>query len=161
MTTGAGVECRSGGAAGNYQIILSFSNDLTNVDSVSVGCGSVSSIAFGPDPNQVTVNLTDQNACRQQYNTITLTNVDDVRGDHADTVQTPPWGLLIGDTNGNGVVNSADISQTKAQSGQPLTINNFRTDIVPNGSVSASDIALDKASSGHTLPSGAVSVNRN
>ena len=33
-------------------------------------------------------------------------------------------GMLIGDTNGNGSVNAGDVSQTKGQSGLPVTGSN-------------------------------------
>ena len=54
----------------------------------------------------------------------------------------------MGDTNGNGVVNASDVSQTKSQSGQAVTSSNFRTDVAVNGTINASDIALVKSRSG-------------
>ncbi len=151
LTSGTGVECRNG-AGGNYTLILTFSNNLTNVDSASVGCGSVSSSAIGPNPNQYTVNLSGQGACNAQYNTVTLSNVDDSMGNHSDTVLSPPWGLLIGDTTGDGSVNAGDIGQTKSQSGQPVTGSNFREDVTVDGSINAGDIGLVKSKSGTGLP---------
>jgi hypothetical protein len=55
---------------------------------------------------------------------------------------------LLGDTNGNGVVNASDVGQTKTQSGQPATNMNFRTDVTVNGVTNASDVALVKTQSG-------------
>jgi hypothetical protein len=40
-----------------------------------------------------------------------------------------PLSVLLGDTTRNGSVNSLDISQTKAQSGQLTTSSNYRTDV--------------------------------
>ena len=60
--------------------------------------------------------------------------------------------VLLGDTTGNGSVNSLDVSQVKAQSGQTPTNSNFRTDVNVNGSINASDVALVKSSSGASLP---------
>ena len=60
--------------------------------------------------------------------------------------------ILVGDTNGNGSVTASDIGQTKAQSGQPTTAANFRTDVNANGSITASDIGLVKSMSGTALP---------
>lgn len=37
--------------------------------------------------------------------------------------------VLLVETNGNGVVNASDISQTKSQSGHVATAANFRTDV--------------------------------
>jgi hypothetical protein len=61
-------------------------------------------------------------------------------------------GVLLGDTNGNGFVNATDIGQTKAQSGQPVTSGNFRTDVNFNGAINATDIGQVKAQSGTQLP---------
>jgi Dockerin type I domain len=60
--------------------------------------------------------------------------------------------MLIGDTNGNKSVNSADVAQTKGQSGLPVIAANFRTDVNASGAISAADIAQVKANAGHTLP---------
>ena len=55
--------------------------------------------------------------------------------------------VLIGDTTGNGQVNSTDISQTKAESGHALTNANFREDVTVSGSISSSDVSLVKSHS--------------
>jgi hypothetical protein len=61
-------------------------------------------------------------------------------------------GVLAGDTNGSGAVSAADVSQTKAQSGQTATAANFREDVNVNGGISAADIGLVKAAAGTVLP---------
>jgi len=50
--------------------------------------------------------------------------------------------VVIGDTTGNGVVNSTDIAQTQSQSGQAVTSSNFREDVTVNGLIKSSDIGL-------------------
>jgi hypothetical protein len=60
--------------------------------------------------------------------------------------------LLIGDTNGNGTVNAADVSQTKARLGQVLFSTNFRSDVNANGTINAADTAIIKANLGNGLP---------
>ncbi len=152
LSGGNGVECRSGGASGDYSVVMTFSNNLTSVASASVGCGTVSSSALGPNANQYTVNLTGQNSCNAQYNTVTLTNVNDSASNHSDTVASPQWGLLMGDTNGDGAVNSADISQTKSQSGTAVSGSNFRTDVTVDGTVNSADIGFVKSKSGSGFP---------
>ena len=151
LTSGSGVECRNN-PDGNYTIILTFSNNLTNVDSASVLCGSVGSSSISPNPNQYTVNLTGEGACNAQYNTVTLSNVTDSAGNHSDSVASPPWGLLLGDTTGDGSVNSGDVSQTKSQSGNSLTTTNFREDVTADGSLNSGDVSLVKSKSGTALP---------
>jgi hypothetical protein len=151
LMSGSGVECRNSPGS-NYTVILTFSNNLTNVDSASVSCGSVGSSSIGPNPNQYTVNLTDEGACNADYNTVTLTNVTDFGGHYSDVVLSPRWGLLIGDTNSDGTVNSADIGQTRSQSGNAVTGSNFRQDVNFDGNINASDVGLVKSKSGTALP---------
>jgi hypothetical protein len=61
-------------------------------------------------------------------------------------------GVLVGDTNGDGFVNSADISQTKSQSGDPVTGANFREDVNADGFLNSADISVVKSESGTALP---------
>jgi hypothetical protein len=64
-----------------------------------------------------------------------------------------PMGVLVGDTNGSGAVTASDIGQTRAQSGQAVTVANFRTDVTANGgSINASDVGLVKSRAGTQLP---------
>jgi hypothetical protein len=60
--------------------------------------------------------------------------------------------VLIGDTNGDGFVNSGDISQTKSQSGNAVTGANFREDVNADGFINSADISLVKSKSGTALP---------
>lgn len=57
--------------------------------------------------------------------------------------------VLIGDTNGNRAVNSADISETKALSG---AAGASRNDVNVNGVINTTDISLVKSKSGTILP---------
>src|ERR1700731_5240628 len=57
LTGNVGVECRSGGATNDYQMIINFATSVTvGGASVTSGTGSVSS--FSVSGSQVTVNLT-------------------------------------------------------------------------------------------------------
>ena len=96
LTGTAGVECRSGGANNNYQVIATFPSavSLTSA-SVTTGTGSVSS--FTVSGGQVTVNLTG--VSNAQTIVITLFGVSD--GTNMANV-TIPMGVLLGDTTGNG-----------------------------------------------------------
>ena len=59
---------------------------------------------------------------------------------------------LLGDTTGDGSVNSADISQTKSRSGQAVSATNFRSDATVDGNLNSADISLVKSKSGTALP---------
>jgi len=141
-----GIECRSGGASNNYQVVATFPVPVTfSSATVSSGTGSVSgSLASG---NQIFVNLTG--VTNAQRIAVTLVGVND--GTNIADV-TIPMGVLIGDTNADTFVNSADISQTKSQSGQAVSGSNFREDVNTDGFLNSADISLVKSKSGTALP---------
>ena len=142
----AGVECRSGGASGIYQMIVQFANPVT-VTSASLIGGSGSVSGFSVSGATVTVDL--MNITNVQTVFMKLTGVNDgvLSGDVPVAM-----GVLIGDTTGNRVANASDVSQAKLQSGQPISTSNFRNDITVNGSINASDVSSVKLSSGTALP---------
>src|SRR6202023_2201993 len=146
LTGNVGIECRSGGATNDYQMIVNFASSVTGQSaSVTSGTGSVSS--FSVSGSQVTVNLTG--VTNVQRITVTLHNVND----GTTTGDVPvSMGVLIGDVNGNAVVNSSDVSLTKSQVGAPVTGSNFREDVNANGTISATDVALVKSKVGTALP---------
>jgi Tol biopolymer transport system component len=146
-----GIECRTGGANGDHTMIYTFANNLTSIGwaSVTSGAGSVTNSGIGSDPHQYVVNLTG--VTNAQSILVTLSNVRDSTG-NSSTAVSAQMSLLIGDTNGDGVVNSADIAQTKSQSGSVLGAFNFRGDVTIDGALNSSDIALVKSKSGTALP---------
>jgi hypothetical protein len=146
-----GIECRSGGTNGNYTLVFNFANTLTSVSCVSAlsGNGVVSSSAIGSDPHQYVVNLTG--VTNAQVVTVSLSNISDSTGNFSSAVSAS-MGVLVGDTNGDGFVNSADISQTKSQSGNPVTGANFREDVNADGFLNSADISVVKSESGTALP---------
>jgi hypothetical protein len=147
LTGNVGVECRSGGATNDYQMIINFASSVT-VQSASVtsGTGSVSSFS-GSGTSQITVNLTG--VTNVQRITVTLHNVN-----NGTTTGDVPvsMGVLVGDVNGNAVVNSSDVSLTKSQVGQVVTGSNFREDVNANGLINSVDVAQVKANVGTSLP---------
>jgi uncharacterized repeat protein (TIGR03803 family) len=154
LTSGNGIECRSSASlgAGNYLIIFSFANNLASVGSASVtsGTGSVGSKSIdSTDAHNYIVNLTG--ATNARYITVSLANVSDSAGNFSSAVLAS-MGVLIGDTNADGFVNSADIAQTKSQSGQAVTSSNFREDVNADGFINSADISLVKSKSGTALP---------
>jgi hypothetical protein len=153
LTGNPGIECRGGGANGDYTIMFTFANTLTSVASASVtsGTGTVSSSSNidRNDAHNYIVNLTG--VTNAQVITINLGNVTDSVGNFSSAVSAS-MGVLVGDTTGDGFVNSADISQTKSQSGQSVTSANFREDINTDGFINSADISLVKSKSGTALP---------
>lgn len=154
-----GVEGRAGtGASANtHQIVFRFINPVASVASVSATASSPS----GPQPVSASgaVNGSDANEYivtvsgvpNAQFVSVNLTNATDNAGNMAASLSST-MGVLLGDVNGNGTVNSSDVSETKAQSGQAAGSTNFRTDVTVNGSVNSSDIGVVKQNSGMLLP---------
>ena len=142
-----GIECRSGGANGNYTIEVTFSRNVTFANaSLTSGSGMVTNTS-GSGTTVASVSLTS--ISNAQTVNVTLPNVNDGM---SITNLVIPMSILIGDTNGNGSVNASDIGQTKLQSGQPITASNFREDVSGNGTINASDVSLVKSKSGTALP---------
>ena len=142
----SGVECRSGGAGNNYQIVVTFVGNVTyGSASITSGTGSVSNIS-GNNTSTVTIDLSAVTS--PQKIVVTVANLND---GFATTNLAIPMRVLVGDTTGNGSVNASDVSQTKAQSGQGVTAANFRQDVSGNGTINASDVSLVKARSGQSV----------
>ena len=146
LTGNVGIECRSGGVTNDYQMVINFANSVT-VGSVSVTSGTGSVSSFSVSGSQVTVNLTG--VTNVQRITVTLFDVND--GTHMGNVPVS-MGVLVGDVNGNAVVNASDVSLTKAQVGHPVTGSDFREDVNANGTINAADVALVKTNVGTSLP---------
>jgi len=127
-------------------MIFNFANPVTvGSAAVTSGTGSVSS--FSVSGSQVTVNLTG--VTNVQRITVTLINVND--GTHMGNVPLS-MGVLVGDVNGNAVVNSSDVSLTKSQVGMPVGSGNFREDVNASGTISSTDVAIVKSDVGTSLP---------
>ncbi|MGI8436981.1 MAG: dockerin type I domain-containing protein [Chthoniobacterales bacterium] len=121
-----------------------------NGAAVTSGAGAVASSSIDrTDPHRYIVNLTG--VSNRQTVKVTLDGVGDAAGNQTALISAQ-MGVLLGDTNGNGGVNASDVSDTKAQSGQPLSGGNFRSDANVSGVINASDIALVKGQAGSILP---------
>ncbi|MEY2546647.1 MAG: hypothetical protein QOG48_1764, partial [Verrucomicrobiota bacterium] len=140
-----GIEPRTGGASGDFQVVVTFPTNLVGMPGATVSAGTVSAVLTSG--NQVFINLTG--VPNAQRITITLTGVND--GTNTGNVSIP-MGVLTGDTTADGFTNSTDIAQTKSQSGQLVTGSNFREDVTFDGNINSTDIALVKSKSGTALP---------
>jgi len=146
LTGTPGIECRYGGVSGIYQIVISFASPITFTSaSVTSGVGSVSSTSVSG--NQVTLNLTG--VTNAQRIVVTLSGVSD--GVNSGSVVVP-MSVLLGDTTGDGFVDSGDIAQTKSQSGNAVSASNFREDLNIDDFLDSVDISFVKSKSGTALP---------
>ena len=121
------------------------------VDSAVTTCGAVNSISIDPgDAHRLVVSLTGV-GCNRQYVTVTLTGVHDDQGNTLASAAAT-MGLLVGDTNGDAVVDNADVHRTKLERGEKTNNDNFREDVNASGHISASDVNLVKSKVGTMLP---------
>jgi N-acetylneuraminic acid mutarotase len=143
-----GVEDRSTG--GNYTLVVTFDSAITAVTSASVTChnpGSGTGTAGAPTFSGSTVTVPLTGVSDGQALTVHIVGVTSASG----TVNVDvPFGVLVGDTNASRSVSAADVSQTKAQSGNAVTAANFREDVNANCAISASDVSIVKARLGVT-----------
>jgi hypothetical protein len=147
----AGIECRVAGASNSHTLVYTFDREVQNPGSAAITQGTADpnpATSLGPEPNQVTVNLTG--VTDKQHLIVTLSNVLDSVGNPLAAVPAR-MDVLLGDTSANLSVNSSDISQTQAQSGKRVTSANFREDVTANGSINSSDISLVQSRSGQIL----------
>jgi hypothetical protein len=152
LTGNPGIECRSGGANGDYTLLFSFANPLTSVDTASVtnGTGSISSSNIDSnDAHNYIVNLTG--VTNAQTITVSLSNVSDSAGNFSSAVSAQ-MGVLQGDVNASGRVDAADVSLVRQQTLQSVTISNFREDINASGRIDSADVSIARQQTLTSLP---------
>jgi hypothetical protein len=159
LTGTPGIECRSSGGTSDYTMVVTFSSNVTVTGNPQaqvtggtgcVGSGGVCTGNVSVSGAVVIVPLT--NIANAQTINVRLNGVNNAAVDAPATDFTVPMSILIGDTNANGTVNAADVSQTKARIGQTVDATNFRSDVNANGSINAADNAIVKQNSGTSLP---------
>ena len=148
-------EPRSGGAQGNHTIIIGFQNGLNSVGSVTASAQTqsgtqpvtITSNAIGVDPHQYVVNLTG--VPNASLVTVTLSNVTDSTAATGNvSIQ---MGVLIGDANNDGTVNSADATMTRNVSGHLADSSNYRNDANLDGVNNSADATIVRNHSGTTI----------
>lgn len=136
----SGVECRTG----PYLVVATFSQAVSTSPTATIECGPAGNTGVvtvaGNDVMVPVLNTTDQED-------ITV-RIDGVNGSNGFRI---PMGILVGDVNGNGAVNAADVAQDKACSGAAIDQTNFRCDVNASCSLTAADVALTKSKSGHGI----------
>jgi len=148
-----GVECRTGGASGVHQVLLTFPNAVS-VSDASVtpdpkapgAAGTVSSFS-GSGSKAVTVNLTG--VSNAQTLLVNLLGVSD--GTNTNDVSVP-IGILFGDTNNNRSVTSNDVTLTQSKIAQAISTSTFREDVNLNGAINSTDVNLVQSKVGTKLP---------
>jgi acid phosphatase len=141
-----GIECRSGGATNDYQVVVTFGGPVMFANArVTQGTGSVSSTST--NGNQVLINLTG--VTNAQTIQVTLASVNDGVTTADLTI---PMSILLGDVNGSGRVDAADVSLVRQQTLKTITSSNFRNDINESGRVDAADVSIARQQTLTSLP---------
>jgi hypothetical protein len=128
--------------------VFTFNNPIaTSTATVTAGTATIagSPIIAG---NTVTVNLTG--VANAQTVTITLSEITDSFGQSLAPISVSV-GFLLGDTNGDGVVNGGDALQTRNRAGQVTDATNFRSDFNLDGVVNGGDVIVARSRSGSSL----------
>ncbi len=158
LTGTPGIECRSGGASGDYTLVFTFVNPLTSVGEAHVTSHNptsatgtvVNSMIDSTDAHNYIVNLTG--VSNAQLITVSLTNVTDSAGNFNAVVPEASMGVLIGDVNASRRVDAADVSLVRQQTLQTITSDNFREDINASGRIDAADVSIARQQTLTSLP---------
>ena len=129
-------------------IVFKIGAELTSLDSASTSCGTLVYAATAGHDVLVEIDATQ---CDGQVITATINGVHDQLGNYLPSASAN-YRKLIGDVDGNGVVNFADAAAVSAARRQKTTAENFRLDVNADGSVNRPDYGIVKDSRRHSLP---------
>jgi WD40 repeat protein len=146
----SGVEDRS--TLPNHRLVISmtFNNAIASVGSASSDCGSVSDITI--NGNTVTVKAIGvPRVCNGHVIILIAFDVMDDQGNSLSSASATV-GLLLGDANGDRVVDPADRHLVKSLKGQLIDSTNFRADVSSDGYIGSADVRLVEQQQGTSLP---------
>ena len=121
-----------------------FNNDVTGADSASTSCGTIGSVSVDPANAHNLLVTFNGSACNGSTVTVTATNVHDTMGNTLASAAATVT-LNIGDVNGNGIVNNADINAVENVKGQRANTSNFRDDVTTDGRINNQDVQTVKS----------------
>jgi hypothetical protein len=143
----SGIECRTGGPTGDFQMVVTFGTPVTfSAAQVTKGTGTVSSTSTNTNNNQVFIHLTG--VTNAQTIQVTLVGVNDGVATNNVTI---PMSVLLGDSNGSGVVDSGDVFLVRQQTGQTVKASNFRDDVNASGVIDSGDVFVTRQQTGTSI----------
>jgi hypothetical protein len=146
LTGKPGIECRSGGATSDYQIVVTFGTSVTFGGArVTTGTGSVSSTSMSG--NQVFVNLTG--VTNAQTIQVTLLAVNDGTATNNLNI---PMSVLLGDVDATGRVDGNDVSAVQSHTRQTTDGTNYQYDVDVTGRIDGNDVSTTQAQTRTSLP---------
>ncbi len=144
--SGNGIECRSGGATNDYSVVFTFPDPVTFSATSFNGTGSTSGTS-GSGTTIITVNLTG--VTNAQTVGVILFGVSNGMSS-SDVVVS--MGMLVGDSNGDRIVNAGDVLQTRSRSGAAVDATTYRSDVNADGVINSGDALVVRSRSGSSLP---------
>jgi hypothetical protein len=145
----SGIECRSNNNTETF--VFSFVNPIASVAGASVsGTATIDNAHTGintSNPHEYVVSLTG--VSNAQHVTVTLTNLSDTAGNTMGSLAAT-LGVLIGDVNGDGVVDGNDVAAVQAKTRQNPDSTNFKMDVDTTGVIDGNDVSTVQ---GHTRTS--------
>lgn len=140
-----GLESRSG----PHTLIYTLDRSVTAAGIVTVLPSGGGTASLGPNPNQVTVNLTGiPNA---QHITVTLNGVQDAAANVLNNLAAR-MDVLLGDVDASGRVDGGDVLLTRQQNLQTPTTSNFRADVNASGRIDGGDVLITRNQNLTSLP---------
>jgi hypothetical protein len=150
LTGAPGIECRTGGAGNNHQLVFSFPYNVTfSSAAVTTGTGNVSG-SSGSGSNTVTVNLA--NVSNAQTITVTLFGVVKVSNGAALGNVGVQMGVLLGDVTASRRTDSGDVTQVRSNTVNITTQPTCRFDVNASGRIDAGDVTATRNATVTVLP---------
>jgi Phosphoesterase family/Dockerin type I domain len=141
-----GIECRSGGASNNYEIVVTFPGPVTIGKAiVTTGTGSVNSTSTSG--NQVIIDLTG--VTNAQTIQVTLVSVNNGTTTANLVI---PMSVLLGDVNASRHVDAGDTGVIQQYNSQTANSINFRADVNCSGHIDAGDVGMTQQQNSTGLP---------
>jgi hypothetical protein len=153
----AGLECRSPGPNGSYELVFTFDRPVANAGAVGIqgtaslapASGGQANPAISGSPNQIVVDL--QGVANQQHLMVTLSDVRDTSGNVLNPV-TARLDVLIGDVSGDRVVDGNDVASVQGKTRQTVNSTNFISDLDTTGVIDGNDVSLAQSHNRQSLP---------
>lgn len=141
LTSNPGLECRN--TEGDLQILFHFDKPVTYAKAtIAEGKGLLSGIVY----SGTSVAVTLKGVADAQRIALKLSDLNGTPG-----YARLDFGVLLGDVNGNGIVDVSDAGLIRDRIEQPLSTT-FRFDVNRNGSINAPDVSLVQSRDSIAIP---------
>jgi hypothetical protein len=143
-----GIECRKGQGANSdqHQVVVTFQRPITLVGATTVSSGTGSVSTAIASNNQAFINLTGVTNAQRMAVTLTVND-----GINTGPVVVP-IGVLLGDVDASGRVDSTDVFQVRQQTLQNAGPSNFRMDVDGSGRIDSTDVFIVRQQTLTALP---------